>query len=259
MWSCGSMPDMASPFEEHYERLAASYDENWAFTPEFLDFITAGIVEGLDLQPSDKTADLGGGTGLYSTRIASWAGLQNPIHCIDRSEAMLSQVPAVSNVTTEVAWAESWAGDVDGERYDAIVMKEAIHHVDNPTSIIDGIVANRLAPQGRLLLVLLPTTVEYPLFDAALERLTAMQPDPHMIAGAMSAAGLRVRVKHRRFRLQFSLDRYCQMLQSRYMSVLSTFDDAELAAGIEEVRAKHLDDEFLEFDDRFVYVRGQKP
>src|SRR5206468_7779256 len=72
---------------------------------------------------------------------------------------------------------------------DAVLIKEAIHHVVDPAPVVSGL-ADLPTPCGRLLVVMLPTTIEYPLFDAALERYEALQPDPAAIAERMRTAGL---------------------------------------------------------------------
>jgi hypothetical protein len=42
------------------------------------------------------------------------------------------------------------------------------------------------------------------------------------------------------------------------MSVLSSFDDDELAAGLAEMEARHADRDILEFNDHFDYIVGHK-
>ena len=50
-------------------------------------------------------------------------------------------------------------------------------------------------------------------------------------------------------------DRYLTMVRNRYMSLLSTFTDAELERGITEIQERHPSDR-LEFADRFAFIRG---
>jgi hypothetical protein len=50
---------MTGDAAEHYERLAARFDENWAYSPEFVAWMTGCIVRRLDPQPSDQVADRG--------------------------------------------------------------------------------------------------------------------------------------------------------------------------------------------------------
>ena len=53
---------------DHYARLAATYDENWAYSPAYLEWMTGCIQQQLDLTGTDLVADIGCGTGLYARR-----------------------------------------------------------------------------------------------------------------------------------------------------------------------------------------------
>ena len=50
----------------HYERLAGSYDENWAYSDTFLTWMVREIALALSAAPDDRIADIGCGTGLYT-------------------------------------------------------------------------------------------------------------------------------------------------------------------------------------------------
>ena len=73
----------------------------------------------------------------------------------------------------------------------------------------------------------------------------------------MDRAGLRTELTYDEFPLVFSLNRYTQMVRNRYMSLLASFDDAELEAGISEMRRTHPGPE-VRFPDRFAFVLGVK-
>jgi SAM-dependent methyltransferase len=141
-----------------------------------------------------------------------------------------------------------------GGRFEAIVVKEAIHHVADRIAVIGGL-ATLLAPGGRLLIVMLPTSIEYPLFQAAHDRFRELQPDPQEIAAMMGKAGLAVELSYDDFLLAFPTERYVAMVGDRYLSLLSMFDDGELAAGVEEIRRRY-PGERVEFRDRFAFVLG---
>jgi ribosomal protein S18 acetylase RimI-like enzyme len=57
------------------------------------------------------------------------------------------------------------------------------------------------------------------------------------------------------FPLRFPAERYLQMVRGRYMSLLSYFDDAQLEAGVAEIRRAH-PGETVAFTDTFVFVLG---
>jgi SAM-dependent methyltransferase len=115
------------------------------------------------------------------------------------------------------------------ERFDAMLLKEVLHHVAGPAQVIAGL-ARLLRPGGRMLVVMLPRTIGYPLFAAALAEFERHQPDPAHVAAAMEAAGLRAVHTEESFPLVFDTGRYRQMVRDRCMSPLAAFDDAALEA-----------------------------
>ncbi|MDP4505863.1 class I SAM-dependent methyltransferase [Nonomuraea turcica] len=240
----------------HYKRLADKYDENWAYSPEFIQWMTGAILDRLQPEPGDLVMDLGCGTGLYARGLAERA---NTVVCADLSSAMLAQLPAGERLITLHAGVEELAegrGAPPHDGYDAILLKEVLHHVADPPRILAGL-TRLLRPGGRILVVMLPTTIDYPLFEAALKLFRERQPDPEDIAAAMARSALRTELTYDEFPLAFTVERYAQMVRDRYMSLLSSFDGAEIEAGISEIHRKHPGPE-VRFRDRFAFVLGTK-
>ena len=184
------------------------------------------------------------------------------VACADPSPAMLAQVPASDRVIPVQASAEDLAAgraSLPHDRYDAILLKESLHHVpahDRPV-VITGL-TRLLAPGGRILVVMLPARISYPLFPEALTLYEARQPDPAVIAALMDAAGLRAELTYDSFPLTFATDRYLQMVRDRYMSLLADFTDEQLEAGITRIRREHPGDH-VSFTDTFAFVLGTAP
>src|SRR5918997_97302 len=240
--------------QAHYVRLAPVYDQNWAYSAEFLEWMSGCILARLGVKDGDRVLDVGCGTGLYARRLAERTG---SVVCIDPSARMLEQLPDDPRLVAVQASAEDLAcGSVllPVDRFEAILVKEAIHHVIDQKTVIAGL-ARLLAPGGRLLVVMLPTNIDYPLFQAAHDRFRELQPDPQAIAAAMGDAGLAVELSYDDFPLVFPTERYMSMVRDRYLSLLSTFDDEEVTAGIEEIRHRY-PGERVEFMDRFAFVLG---
>jgi hypothetical protein len=144
-------------------------------------------------------------------------------------------------------------------RFDAIVIKEAIHHVsasDRPGAL-RGLAA-LLAPRGRIVVVMLPTRIDYPLFSTALKLFEQHQPDPADIADILTGAGLQTELTYDSFPLSFTKQRYAGMIRDRYMSLLASFTDAEPERGIAEINDRHPGSR-LNFRDRFASIRGIRP
>jgi ubiquinone/menaquinone biosynthesis C-methylase UbiE len=179
----------------HYDRLAATYDENWAYSPQFLTWMTGQILRRLRISPGDAAADIGCGTGLYTRGLAEHAA---SVVGVDASSAMLAQVPASDGVETVAASVEDVAAGrvrLPGAPFGAMLLKEVLHHVGGRAAVISGL-AGLLAPGGRMLVVQLPSQISYPLFAEALEVFAAHQPDPGGIADLMGEAGLRAELTY---------------------------------------------------------------
>lgn len=125
--------------------------------------------------------------------------------CADPSPAILSQLPRDDRPIAVRASAEEVAGGraaLPAERYDAMLVKKVLHHVADVGAVISGL-ARLLRPGGRMLVVMLPLRITYPLFDVALAEFARHQPDPSGIADAMRAAGLDASLSHESFPLAF--------------------------------------------------------
>ncbi|MFK4149460.1 methyltransferase domain-containing protein [Streptomyces sp. NPDC004065] len=248
--------------QEHYDGLAAEYDEHWVYGPEYIPWMSGRIAEALDLDVADRIADIGSGTGLFARAVARRLRPRRPILCVDPSEAMLRGLgaPPPPSLTPIVASAEDIAEgrvQLPYERLDAMWLKESVHHLTDPARTLLGL-AQRLAPGGRLLVIMLPATIQYPLFAAALTRFEELQPDPAGIQEHLRSAGLETRLDHIEHELRIDRDKYFGMVRARYMSLLSTFSDREIEDGIEEMRAAH-PEPVLVFPDRFAFILGRHP
>jgi SAM-dependent methyltransferase len=244
--------------QAHYDRLAPSYDDNWAYNPDYIAWMTGRILDRAAIRPGQVVADIGCGTGLYSRGLATAA---SRVICADPSQAMLDQIPDDPGLVPVLASAEDIAErriTLPGDRLDAIVIKEAIHHVPagDRQPVLHGL-AGLLPPGGRILIVMLPARIGYPLFAAALERFESLQPDPADIAAILSDAGLGTELAYDSYPLAVAKDQYLSMVRDRYMSLLAGFTDAELERGIAEIHERHPGD-LLEFADRFAFIRGTR-
>jgi ubiquinone/menaquinone biosynthesis C-methylase UbiE len=243
----------------HYERLAENYDDTWGHRPDYVSWMNEQIFDRLRIEPGDRIADVGAGTGLFLRTLMDRVGAANPIACIDPSQSMLDQLPEDPRLHPVCGSAEdvaSGAVALPYDRIDAILIKETIHHVADVPATLAGL-ADRLAPGGRLLVVTLPPRLEYPLFQAALDRFAEHQPEPANIAEAMRTAGLTAELQYEDYVVRVDARHYQSLVGRRWMSVLSTFDDEELAAGLAEMRSGHPEGE-LSFPDRFAFVLGRK-
>jgi ubiquinone/menaquinone biosynthesis C-methylase UbiE len=241
----------------HYARIAGSYNDTWSTRSDYLAWMSRLIANRLRMSSGARVADIGAGTGLFLSRLAESASPQAPILCIDPSAEMLRHLPEDPRLRPVHGTAEDVAAGrvtLPYEQLDALLIKETIHHITDMPGTLRGL-SGLLAPGGRMLVVTLPPLLDYPLFQAALDRFAAMQPEPESIVEAMRAAGLETQYTIEVFPVTVDRAHYIDLVGNLWMSVLSTFTDEELAAGLDEMRERYPERE-LHFIDRFAFIYG---
>lgn len=243
----------------HYAAIADLYEQLWEHSVRFRTWMVNRIVESVELPRGGVILDVGGGTGIYAAELAT----RHPDHHVvvaDPSAEMLEHVPPAGNVSVLHASAEQTseaARALGHENVDLILIKEAVHHfADAPTTLAS--LSTLLQAGGSILVVMLPKRIDYPLFAAALERFTDRQPDPKDIEASMAACGLRTSRTVHSYDLTMSTTQWLSMVENRFMSLLSTFSDAELAAGLHELRDV-LPPDVVAFADTFEFIVGTAP
>lgn len=242
--------------QRHYRRLAQSYDDLLYYSGDFVRCVSAKIVEKLCLHADDAFVDLGGGTGMYTADILEQVSLRHPVTLVDPFPEMLAKAPAELPIRRVCMDALTFSAQPG--HYDKILMKESVHHVQDRPALFRNLHA-RLNPGGVLLLVHVPPVIDYPLFEAALERSKTWHADPDELTGQLEAAGFTVERDAFDYRHVIDKEAYFRMVRNRYMSLLSSFSDEELAAGLREMVETYADREMLEFNDHFDYLTAVKP
>ncbi|EAZ92763.1 class I SAM-dependent methyltransferase [Crocosphaera chwakensis] len=246
---------MKNSIQNHYQNLASQYDKFWGDSSQFINFLTQAIIENLQLKPTDILVDLGCGTGIYSKEIRAQINLKNKIICVDPSDKMLEKIPNNSYYQTVVKDAVEFANEPGN--YDKILIKEMIHHIDNKEKLLKGLFY-RLNKQGILLIILLPPTIEYPLFKQALSVYESVQPHYNDLVNLCENIGFKTKVNFIDYNVSISKEKYFNMVKNRYMSLLSRFNDEELEQGLIEMRENYTNVSNLEFCDRFVFLVAKK-
>lgn len=244
-----------SDFGDHYNALAATYDELWLYSDEYVADLAGRIASALDLRPSDRLVDVGCGTGLFARALRERAGLRPPVVCADPSAGMLARMAGTSGL--ELVNADAVTLLEGGVRGDKFLMKEVVHHVDDKARLFQA-VAGALTPAAVFLILIYTQTIDYPLFAAARRRYEELQPDFDELVAAARAAGLSAEYHLEALPLAITKERYLRMVKGRFMSLLSTFSDEELAAGLREIDATY-PAEILHFENRYMFLRLTRP
>lgn len=248
-------PDSSRVLDEHYRNLADDYDEFLYYSPDFVRTLTRKMIEHLALDESDRLADIGCGTGIYSLDILKQVGLVPPILGVDPYPEMLAAIPEEANIEAVPTTALDFSRQV--RSLDKVLVKEGIHHVRERPEFFSNL-HSRLSDEGRVLLVHVPPDVDYPLFDAALERCLEWHADPDVLESELREAGFDVARDAVDIEHEIPTSHYLRMVENCYMSVLTSFEPDELEQGLEEMRERHGHLETLRFVDRFDYVVGIK-
>ena len=241
--------------QNHYQKIANIYDSLWSYSPDYIQFLTKNIIEHLQLNSTDILVDIGCGTGIYSKEIINQIQLQQPILCVDPAVEMLAKIPA-NSCLKPIAMDGVEFSEKPGT-YDRIFLKEAIHHIEEKSLLFHNL-WQRLTPGGIFLLLLLPPTIDYPLFEKALQLYEKTQPHYQDMTKLLQQVGFLVDVDLVEYPLELPKQKYFQLVENRYMSLLSRFDDAELSAGLKEMEAKYQNESVLKFSDRMVFITAIK-
>ncbi|MCH2047023.1 MAG: methyltransferase domain-containing protein [Trichodesmium sp. ALOHA_ZT_67] len=241
--------------KNHYQNIANIYDNLWSYSPDYIKFTTQKIIQYLHLNATDTLVDIGCGTGIYSKEILHQIQLQQPIICVDNSAEMVGKIPANSRLNPI---------EMDGVKfsqkpgiYNKILLKEAIHHIKEKFILFQNLY-QRLTPGGIFLLLLWPPTIEHPLFTEALESYEKKQPHYQEMINLLQQVGFVVDMDIIEYPLELPKSQYFEMVENCYMSLLSEFNDAELAEGLKEIEEKYQDKSVLKFSDRMVFIIATK-
>lgn len=247
---------MTQLIDDHYQRLAPLYDRFLSYSATFVRSLSSKMIERLALKPDDRLVDLGCGTGMYAMDILRQVPLRYPIACVEPSRDMLARLPRMGGLTPINVDAQSFARS--RARYEKVLMKETIHHIAGKQELFLNLY-KQLTKSGMARFVHVPRKLDYPLFQEALVRCEQWHVDAGHLTRLLERAGFETDQDMLEYRHAIPKDLYFEMVECRYMSVLSTFSDERIREGLAEMERRCEGRSVLEFVDRFDFIRAMKP
>jgi len=235
----------------HYAAVTNVYETAWCYQNggDFQRWLLARVQDALP-EDCSTLVDIGCGTANFSGLLQRIAGIQ--VVGVEPSAEMAAKASDYG-VQVQVEDALSWAAGAatKGDKYDAIMLKEVRHHIDEPASLYPNLAAS-LARGGKILLLTRPDQSDgYPFPAKAHDKWSAgvhMPLQTHV--KELEAAGLSVQVKEERYCVQMAREEWERLVRERFWSHLSALNDNEIDDGLKEL---DLPDR-VEFDDRMIFV-----
>lgn len=243
----------------HYDEIAERYEDVLFYDPgsPYHRWLVERALAHLELSPSHRLVDIGGGAGAFALELAAAAELREPVLVVEPSAGLREQADEREGLAVEALDAAAFAAQ-PGPPVDRILMKEVAHHLDpERLDVLYAGLYARLAAGGRLVTITRPVEPPYPLFAAAREVWRRDQPPAERFAAAQERAGFRVARHDERYPLEVARETWLAMIGRRFWSTFSAFDDQALAAGIAELRAAHPEGS-LRFDDHLIVLVAER-
>ncbi|MEZ4741480.1 MAG: methyltransferase domain-containing protein [Bdellovibrionota bacterium] len=242
---------------QHYENFHRSSNTSWIHSSDYLEFWCDKVIDLLDLQDQDCFLDIGCGDGELTTKISQCVnfsqtpiGVEQDTICFSWDERYLQ---------SEQMLADDFFAQAE-DTFDKILLKQVIHHMYRPdhTDVLEKVFCC-LNPGGKVLILSMPDSLEYPLFSQAVERFEAQESEFNIIQleEDLVAKGFSVSSEKITYETTLPKEKYLQAVSERFISTLSTFSDAEMRQGLEELD-KDLSSE-VHVKDPLIALLAQRP
>jgi predicted TPR repeat methyltransferase len=235
--------------DNHYAQLAVNFDQVWQFSPDYESWMVEKIQQHLALQTHEDWVDFGAGTGRFTLALHQSASPASSL-CVEPDAAMCAIARQKSEINTLQACDLSFIQQP--LRYDALLVKEVIHHITDRLPFWQG-VKQQLNSGGRILLITRPQKTTLALFQQAKARFASQQPDINRLCTELQMAGFSVQVSTINFTFKQAKAHWYAMLRAKFMSDLAAFSDDEIEKGINELESEHPND-WIDNQDQLLFV-----
>jgi trans-aconitate methyltransferase len=237
----------------HYDSIAKKFNALWQFSQEYKNFVIEHIHQSLELNSQDIFVDIGGGTGMFTQRLAQEASLAKA-YCIEPSAQMCLEASSLDDV--EALHTDAHGFIASNRFYTKILFKEVIHHIPE-RSIFWISVHDQLPIQGKLLIITRPQDVDFPFWQEAKYAFKSNQPPLSLLIEELEHVGFSVDVLSDTHTFELTKENWFSMLRHRFMSDLSNFSDKAIEEGIREIDS-HYPRSVLEIKDHLLFITATK-
>lgn len=237
----------------HFDTIADVFNRIWYFSDDYKDFVIQHIVNDLTLSEKDILADIGGGTGTFTSRLRNEAHLQQA-YCIEPASAMCAEASKLSDITAICADAHTFIAS--NNPFTKILLKEVIHHITDRERFWNN-VHKALPNGGKLLIITRPQHIAFPFFNAAKEAFARNQPPHEFFETELRSCGFKVETHMRDHTFTLPKESWYEMLRHRFMSDLGVFSDGEIEAGIDEIEINY-PDKSIDIIDNLIFITATK-
>lgn len=237
----------------HFDAIADVFNRIWYFSDEYKDFVISHIHKDLALTNDDILADIGGGTGSFTSRLADEAHLLEA-YCIEPSSAMCEEAAKLNNITALCSDAHTFLST--HTPFTKMLFKEVIHHIKDRDLFWKN-VYHLLPHNGKVLIITRPQNIAFPFFEKAKIEFSRNQPSQNLLENELIDGGFSIAVHHRSHTFTLSKKDWYTMLRHRFMSDLGVFSDKEIEEGIIEIEKSH-PTETIEIIDNLIFIIATK-
>ena len=158
----------------------------------------------------------------------------NPVLVIDPSTKMLEIAKKREGIETMLATVDGFLDSPIAPSYNKILMARCVHHFSDPLAVFKGIY--KVIPKGGVCMIfrngLGDTTL--PLFQAARRKKNPRLSEAELVS-LLEEAGFAASSEEILTQFTCSKDEWYYRIRCRFLSMLSSFTDAEIEKGIAEL------------------------
>lgn len=237
----------------HFDSIAEHFNRIWYFSDSYKDFVIAHILENLDFSEEDVLADIGGGTGSFTSRLIH-EGNFAAAYCIEPSAPMCEEAakqPAIEALCTDAH------GFLERKiPFSKMLLKEVIHHISDRARFWHN-TYTALPNGGKLLIITRPQQTAFPFFDAAKAAFAQNQPPHEIVETELRECGFEIITSRNSHTFTLPKESWYEMLRHRFMSDLGVFSDTEIEEGILEIESRYEGDT-IDIIDHLIFITATK-